>query len=123
MLSPSKLNSNNSSFSLSDTFTSSGGHDKTRLVGLKRHKKVHFSSSSSHGGTKRRRTEGAESRFSRVKRRDRSEENGGDKRYSQKKPVVRFAEKRKRTLKGKQMTGRGAVKKQSGGQVFRRRAS
>ena len=111
-------------FSFTDTFTSSGGRDKVRLVGLKRHRKVRFSSSASGGGSKRRRT-GAESRSSYDKRRDssgRSEHNARDKRHSQKKPVVRFAEKRKRTVKGKQITGRGAVKRRPGGQAFRRRA-
>ena len=54
------------------------------------------------------------------KRGGRREANSAKK---QAKPMVRFAEKRKRTVKGRQFTSAGGgVKKRSGGQAFRRRA-
>lgn len=59
----------------------------------------------------------------------RSEASSSPRKKAFSKPVVRFAEKKKRSLKGKQFKGSvgktgggGGVKRRSGGQVFRRRA-
>jgi hypothetical protein len=60
--------------------------------------------------------------------RSETDHNGGHRSKGQQassKPMVRFADKKKRTLKGKHFQrggGGGGVKRQTGGQVFRRRA-
>ena len=41
---------------------------------------------------------------------------------SSSRPVVRFADRRKRTVKGRQFQGGGGVKRRAGGQAFRTRA-
>ena len=143
--------------SLADTFISSSGGKTRPAGGLKRRKKTSHSSSAPRSKRQRlttgdsRATEARDSYSSSRQRRKggilkktsskakgagtRSEAESSDLRKKGQqqtfsKPVVRFADKKKRTLKGTQFKvgvgktggGGGGAKRRPGGQVFRRRA-
>lgn len=146
--------------SLADTFISSSGGKTRPAGGLKRRKKTSHSSSAPRSKRQRltaadsRATEARDSYSSSRQRgkggilkktnskakkakdagtRSEAESSNPRKKGQQQtfsKPVVRFADKKKRTLKGKQFKGGvgktggggGGVKRRPGGQVFRRRA-
>ena len=131
----------------SDTFISSGGSKIRPAGGLKRRKKSPHSFSAPQskrqrltttdkraGDNSKQRKRGGILKTSLKAKKPtasgtRSEASGSPRKKAFSKPVVRFAEKKKRSLKGKQFKGSvgktgggGGVQRRSGGQVFRRRA-
>ena len=104
--------------SCTDTFTSSGGSKPRPTAGLKRRRK------SARGPSA---PQSKRQRLTRTDNRAAAARDGYSSNKQRRKGgvVVRFADKRKRTVKGRQFQGDGGggggVKRRAGGQIFRTR--